>query len=173
MEGWCLFQRALEGLSQPFIKGGQRLRLTRGRTSALFFLCPSPPLLPNRPHPRGPGHTKHSLNTLLNKRNPKQNAECIHMLSLKISFRKSPRVAAAEGSGVVSIAAWIRSLAQHGGLRKSGCCNCGAGHRCGLESVPGPGTSICYWCSKTKTKPKTTPPPRNSFKDLSRGFPGG
>ena len=27
---------------------------------------------------------------------------------------------------------------------------CGIGHRCGLDSIPGPGTSICHRCSQKK-----------------------
>ena len=38
----------------------------------------------------------------------------------------------------------VQSPAQHGGLRIQHHHICGIGHSCGLDSIPGPGTTICH-----------------------------
>ena len=55
----------------------------------------------------------------------------------------------------VAAEAWVQSLAWHGVcLRIWLCCSYVVGHSCGLDSIPGPGTSMCHRCSQLKKKKK-------------------
>ena len=58
---------------------------------------------------------------------------------------------------LVSVAVPIQSLAGHSGLGSSIATACGIGHSSGLDSVPGPGTSICHrYGQKRKEKQNKT-----------------
>ena len=78
----------------------------------------------------------------------------ITLLSRVLGFRKT-------GWGVpavtqqVSAAAKVWSLAQHRGLRICCCCTCSIGCRCGLDSIPDLGTSICHGYGQKHTHTHT------------------
>ena len=50
----------------------------------------------------------------------------------------------------VAVEVRVQSLAQHSGLKVQHCHHCGLGLSCGLDSILGPGTSICSFKKKKK-----------------------
>ena len=72
----------------------------------------------------------------------------------------------------VAAEVWIRSSALGSGLKDQCCCSCSVGHICGLDSVPGPGTSICYGrIHQIKKKQKKKEKKRNLMGYISQGLP--
>ena len=51
---------------------------------------------------------------------------------------------------LVSVALPVQSLAQPSGLRIRRCFSSGVGHRCGLDSLPGLGTSVRSGCGQKR-----------------------
>lgn len=52
----------------------------------------------------------------------------------------------------VAVEAWVQSQAWHSVWRILHCCSCCVGCNYSSDSIPGPGTSICHWCSQKKKK---------------------
>ena len=56
----------------------------------------------------------------------------------------------------VAVEVWVRSPAQCSGLKDPAMPQCGVGHSCGLDSVPGLETSMCCaYGNKIERKEKT------------------
>ena len=76
-------------------------------------------------------------------------------------FRSSSCAAVGLRIQLVSVEVPVRSLAWNGGLKIPCCCSCGVGCSSGLDSIPGPGTSISPgdgWKRKKKKERKLSVP---------------
>ena len=74
---------------------------------------------------------------------------------IEIKYTGAPTVAQWDQRCLCSAWTQVWSLARHSGLKIWHCHSCNIGSSCSLDSIPGPGTSICHECShKRKEKKK-------------------
>ena len=73
---------------------------------------------------------------------------------IEIKYTGAPTVAQWDQRCLCSAWTQVWSLARHSGLKIWHCHSCNIGSSCSLDSIPGPGTSICHECSQKRKKKK-------------------